>query len=202
MKIKKSYIFFFLLFLIIILINSPYLEPILDYSLGVSWSKPIVAILKNHSKDLIIAFIIALYIDYVRSKESRFLIVDENQIKLSTEVSEIITTISSSAIIRMLLKKAYKPFSSSENINSLIDLILPDKDIYTNVRVKYTLLDNDTDDKKYILKYDIEFSSKLQEYIIALAPNAELQGRISNSCPKICDIITVPTLDQSYSQFE
>lgn len=193
---NRAYVFFFLLSLLIIFINSPYITPALDCLMGVKWSKPIVTLLQANSQGLVVAFLIAFYWDVIRSKKPT-IVFGENNITISNGVTDILAQFDTREVIKILLNGFFKKHKDNGNVNNIVDLIIPDKEIYTDVRIKYTLVDNANDPAKYVLDYEIEFTSKLKEYVLAVVTNPEMQCRISNNCSLVCDVITIPTLQYS-----
>lgn len=197
----KKYSFFFLLFVFITLINSSHLEPFLDNLIGISWSSGFVGFLKTNTQGFLVLFLISLYFEIIRSKKTTAHF-SSTEIFLSNGVVDVLAKIDIRNIFKILLGQFYPKNSANNDMDSLVDIVLPEKNIYTDVRVKYTLTDSETDESKYILKYEIEFTSNLNEYVIAIVAHSEIQERISNTCPKICDVITIPTLHSSFDDFQ
>jgi len=170
----------------LVLINSGGAKFILDSALGFSWSSPIINFLERNSQGFLVVFLMALFWDYFYKGSS------EKDDKTSHEISRMMNMLEQYEIKhidagKILEEKIQDHYGIRTNVSNLVDIVITNKKIHTDVNVSYKLSNSDTAEK-YSLRYQYEFSSSDCTFYIAFLTSSDLQDQLTASTDLFFDM--------------
>lgn len=196
----RWFVFLGLVITLIVAANTTILATVLDALLGVTWSAPIVQFIKQNTQGLIVILLLSIYLEHVRPTRAERGEIDRAVQGFRSELRRLenlivtrnLETVSPQLVLEQVLKNRY---GSAAQVANLVRTLLPEKHHYRDVSVNYTLIDDPADERLLTLQYELRFSARIEEFVVALVPSPVLQDAVCADGDRIHDVFTCSNSD-------
>lgn len=188
----KKIIFYISLGCFLILVNSGGATFILDNLLGLTWSAPITEFIEKNSQGFIIVFLLALYWDYFHKSTS------SSEDEIVTKIDRITNflennDINNKNLDELVREKIQEHYRISNDVSNLLDVVISEKTIHTDVNVSYKLRNGESEGK-YYLRYRYDFKTLDKEFYIAFLTSSDIQDQLVASTDAFFDMFVFSDL--------
>lgn len=152
---------------------------------------PLFLFLQQNLSDIILLFILTLFVD-MRLQKSSILIRTDDVERVSDAIEGLYKNSSHADFVRYSLTKFY----GDENCSLLTDIVITNKTVYRDAIVKIVVRDDPKNPHNYLYSQEIAFSCDSDRILLAVIPSATLQDQIFN-VPEVDEVFCIPRLDQA-----